>query len=396
MCRMQVQSWIAKMDTSTLGVVVIRHCGYTSIVKVAAEVNWEGNPIPQDIEIEDHPEGGANSLNVNNLRMLLQKSTSPQSSAPAQRLQSADVEELHTARPSVRKASAKTESKKNEEAKVEPPVKGLGKIGGLLKDFKKKPNDRSTKADPIKEVSPDELIEMVHKYYNDTALPKLVELADKLPHVQSLCVHEMVVRACKHILQAVVASVHNVANMAASIASCLNVLLGTPSTGHADSDITSDDELKWKWIETFLSKRFGRQWKDEIHCDLRKFAILCGLCQKVGYFISRSFDFSKRQGLLNPCIQNYHLVIGWARACAKGLDMDSPFPFKKSDIISLIPAYKHVACSLADGCTLLESSKTSLDKGKLEDSVNYGTKSAVVLYHTGDFNQKKYLVSHYI
>lgn len=36
--------------------------------------------------------------------------------------------------------------------------------------------------------------------------------------------------------------------------------------------------------------------------------------------------------------------------------------------------WQHVACSSADGRTLLESSKTSLDKGKLEDAVNYGTK----------------------
>ncbi|KMZ61697.1 hypothetical protein ZOSMA_508G00030 [Zostera marina] len=67
--------------------------------------------------------------------------------------------------------------------------------------------------------------------------------------------------------------------------------------------------------------------------------------------------------------------------------------------------------SSADGRTLLvlESSKTFLDKGKLEDSVNYGTKAlakfiavcgpyhrmtagaynllAIVLYYTGDFNQ---------
>jgi len=35
---------------------------------------------------------------------------------------------------------------------------------------------------------------------------------------------------------------------------------------------------------------------------------------------------------------------------------------------------QHVACSSVDGRTLLESSKTFLDKGKLEDVVNYGTK----------------------
>ena len=35
---------------------------------------------------------------------------------------------------------------------------------------------------------------------------------------------------------------------------------------------------------------------------------------------------------------------------------------------------QNVACSSVDGRTLLESSKTFLDKGKLEDVVNYGTK----------------------
>nr|XP_016452281.1 PREDICTED: protein TSS isoform X2 [Nicotiana tabacum] len=471
-------------DTCTLGVVVVRHCGYTAIVKVAAEVNWGSNPIPQDIEIDDQAEGGANALNVNSLRMLLHKSSTPQSSSQVHKLHGADVEDVVAAKSLVsqvlgeslhklqeeeskqlksirwelgacwvqhlqNQASGKAESKKAEEAKVEPAVKGLGKHGGLLKDIKKKSDDKISgkevsssdtnkkeleKQDEETEIlwkkvlpeaaylrlkesetglhlkSPDELIDMAHKYYADTALPKLVadfgslelspvdgrtltdfmhtrglqmcslgrvvELADKLPHVQSLCIHEMVVRAYKHILQAVVAAVDNIANVAASIASCLNLLLGTPSAENGDSD----DELKWKWIETFLSKRFGWQWKDESRQDLRKFAILRGLCHKVGL----------------------ELV-------PKDYDVDSPFPFKKSDIISMVPVYKHVACSSADGRTLLESSKTSLDKGKLEDAVNYGTKAlsklvsvcgpyhrmtagaysllAVVLYHTGDFNQ---------
>uniref|UniRef100_A0A5B7BBA0 Clu domain-containing protein n=1 Tax=Davidia involucrata TaxID=16924 RepID=A0A5B7BBA0_DAVIN len=489
-------------DTSTLGVVVIRHCGYTAVVKIMAEVNWKGNPIPQDIDIEDQPEGGANALNVNSLRMLLHKSSTPQSSSAVQRLQNTDFEDSRSSRSLVRKvlgesllklqgeatkhtrsirwelgacwvqhlqnqASGKTESKKTEEAKVEPAVKGLGKQGGLLKEIKRKTDDRSSKTEQGNEVavsnsldmikksdntnqkalekqdeekemmwrkllpeaaylrlkesetglhlkSPDELIEMAHKYYADTALPKLVadfgslelspvdgrtltdfmhtrglqmcslgrvvELADKLPHVQSLCIHEMVVRAYKHILQAVVAAVDNVADLAASVASCLNILLGTPSPENADADITNDDDLKWKGVETFLLKRFGWRWKSESRHDLRKFAILRGLCHKVGLeLVPRDYD------------------------------MDSASPFKKSDIISMVPVYKHVACSSADGRTLLESSKTSLDKGKLEDAVNYGTKAlsklvsvcgpyhrmtagaysllAVVLYHTGDFNQ---------
>lgn len=46
----------------------------------------------------------------------------------------------------------------------------------------------------------------------------------------------------------------------------------------------------------------------------------------------------------------------------------------KSCVVLLTLNLQHVTCSSADGRTLLESSKTSLDKGKLEDAVNFGTK----------------------
>lgn len=100
--------------------------------------------------------------------------------------------------------------------------------------------------------------------------------------MQSLCIHEMVVRAYKHILQAVVAAVDKVADLAASIAACLNILLGTAATESADADTKNDDILKWKWVEAFLSKRFGWRWRNENGDDLRKFAILRGLSHKVG------------------------------------------------------------------------------------------------------------------
>ncbi|GFP96618.1 clustered mitochondria protein [Phtheirospermum japonicum] len=333
-------------DTSTLGVVVVRHCGHTAIVKVSSE--------------------GEESRPTKSIRW---------------ELGACWVQHLQT------QASAKDESKNNEAAKVEPAVKGLGKHG-LLKEFKKKSDDLINKANPNKELSAENISdakkkelendkekEMVwRKLISEATYTRLkesetglhlkaacqklrkaqkyrisVELADKLPHVQSLCAHEMVVRAYKHILQAVVAAVDDIANMASTIASCLNLLLGKPPTENIDADASNDDDLKWKWVEKFVSKRFGWQWKDEARHEIRKFAILRGLC------------------------------------------------------------HKHVACSSADGRTLLESSKTSLDKGKLEDAVNFGTKAlsklvsvcgpyhrmtagaysllAVVLYHTGDFNQ---------
>lgn len=330
---------------------------------------------------------------------------------------------------------------------VEPAVKGLGKQFKLLKKREKKPsdincaeeqnNDEPNNDEPSslneleKLLSPeaflrlkesgsglhmktvDELINMAHKFYDEVALPKLVtdfgslelspvdgrtltdfmhlrglkmgslgevvKLSENLPHIQSLCIHEMITRAFKHLLKAVIASVDNAADLPSVIASTLNFFLGGCQTEDTDQTLGDDYHLKIHWLRMFLSKRFGWTLKDEFQ-HLRKLSILRGLCHKVG---------------LELFPRDY--------------DMESPKPFGKYDIISLVPVCKHVGCSSIDGRNLLESSKIALDKGKLEDAVSYGTKAlakmmtvcgpyhrntasaysllAVVLYHTGDFNQ---------
>ncbi|TKY64584.1 TSS protein [Spatholobus suberectus] len=261
--------------------------------------------------------------------------------------------------------------------------------------------------------SVDELISMAHKFYDEIALPKLardfgslelspvdgrtltdfmhlrglqmrslgkvVKLAENLPHIQSLCIHEMITRAFKHQLKAVIASVDNVADLSATIASTLNFLLGGCQTEDTDQSLSDDHNLRIQWLRMFLSKRFGWTLNDEFQ-HLRKLSILRGLCHKVGLeLLPRDYD------------------------------LESHKPFGKNDIISLVPVCKYVGCSSVDGRNLLESSKIALDKGKLEDAVNFGTKAlakmmsvcgpyhrntasaysllAVVLYHTGDFNQ---------
>ena len=106
-----------------------------------------------------------------------------------------------------------------------------------------------------------------------------MELAKKLPHIQSLCIHEMVTRAFKHLLKAIIASVENVADLSAAIASSLNFLLGC-CTVDSDQNLRDDDVLKLQWLKMYLSRRFGWMLKDEFK-HLRKFSILRGLCQKV-------------------------------------------------------------------------------------------------------------------
>ena len=107
-----------------------------------------------------------------------------------------------------------------------------------------------------------------------------VKLAENLPHIQSLCIHEMITRAFKHLLKAVIASVDNVADLSAVIASTLNILLGGSRAEDTDQTLDDDHHLKFQWLRIFLSKRFGWTLKDEFQ-HLRKLSILRGLCHKV-------------------------------------------------------------------------------------------------------------------
>lgn len=100
--------------------------------------------------------------------------------------------------------------------------------------------------------------------------------------MQSLCIHEMIVRAFKHILQAVISAIEKPEKMAAAIAAALNLMLGVPENEQPDQpfDVNS---LVWKWLEVFLMKRYEWNLTNSNYEDVRKFAILRGLCHKVHY-----------------------------------------------------------------------------------------------------------------
>lgn len=114
-----------------------------------------------------------------------------------------------------------------------------------------------------------------------------VELAERLPHIQSLCIHEMVTRAFKHVLKAVVSSVDDISDLAAAIASSLNFLFGCCEM-EDDQSLNEDHILKLQWLRTYLGRRFGWSLKDEFH-HLRRISILRGLCHKVWYCLIGSF-----------------------------------------------------------------------------------------------------------
>lgn len=484
----------AAHDISSLGSVNLRYAGYVVTVRVEVKEDAPVDSLSPSIETFDQPEGGANALNINSLRLMLHKGAATDNPKCVTQSEQSENQRLSTSQAFVEKLLEESLAKLQEEhskqdnvvrwelgacwiqhlqdqkstekdkktsapkARNEMKVEGLGtplrslrskKSEGTSQVLSDKSPSNSSSSDVVSSTeeqsssspseselalkrilsnaaftrlkesdtglhqkSMQELIDLSQKYYDEVALPKLVadfgslelspvdgrtltdfmhtrglrmnslghvvKLSEKLSHVQSLCIHEMIVRAYKHILQAVIASVRT-DDLAVTIASALNLMLGVTET-----DITENSynvhSLLWRWLELFLMKRYDWDINGFNFKDLRKFAILRGLCQKVGLeLVPRDYD------------------------------MNSPNPFRKTDIVSLTPVHKQAACSSADGRQLLESSKTALDKGKLEDAVNYGTKAlaklvavcgpyhrmtagaysllAVVLYHTGDFNQ---------
>ncbi|PQQ18578.1 protein TSS [Prunus yedoensis var. nudiflora] len=103
-------------DTSSLGVVNVRHCGYTATVKVVGNIK-KGNREAKDIDVEDQPDGGANSLNVNSLRVLLQK-------FKTESLASSDLDSLETSRCLVRRVIKESLTKlENEPANSERSIR---------------------------------------------------------------------------------------------------------------------------------------------------------------------------------------------------------------------------------------------------------------------------------
>ncbi|KAG9141712.1 hypothetical protein Leryth_022034 [Lithospermum erythrorhizon] len=439
-------------DTSSLGVVIVRQCGYSAVVKVVNGVKKSKSI--EDIEIDDQPDGGANTLNINSLRVLLHNSHASEYCGESKSSQSSS-NNLEASRDLVRdviknslteleKATAsernirwelgscwvqhlqKQETQEDNQGKIlddggktEPVVKGLGKQLKLLKKREVKTMDVSNVDDHsgdnsktscpavesdcegtlkshipeeaflrLKETgtglhlkSVNELMDMIHNFYDEVALPKLVtdfaslelspvdgrmltdfmhirglnmrslgrvvELAENLPHIQSLCIHEMVTRAFKHLLNAVVASVEDMANLSAAIAAALNFLLGSYSVDDNDQSFIDDYNLKLQWLSTFLSKRFGWMLKDEFQ-QIRKISILRGLCHKVGLeLVPRDYD------------------------------VDSPNPFTGLDVISMVPVCKATVYQQK----ALDINEKELGLDHPDTMKSYGDLSTAASYH---------------
>ncbi|CAK9856236.1 unnamed protein product [Sphagnum jensenii] len=149
-------------------------------------LQWKhGEVLPTDLAVEEHPEGGANALNLNRLSG---RAVHPEELQNAGALVNYMLEESLAF---VQQENSYIDQKtKNEGDQI------TENFGEDDEKEQKKPGAQSM----------EELVEGAQCHYDDIPLLKLAERAKKLPYVESLCIHEMVVIAFKHVLQAVVAT----------------------------------------------------------------------------------------------------------------------------------------------------------------------------------------------
>eukprot|EP00898_Chlorokybus_atmophyticus_P005403 jgi/Chlat1/5864/Chrsp4S06238 len=257
----------------------------------------------------------------------------------------------------------------------------------------------------------DELVEGARNFYQDTALPRLVadcaslelspvdgrtltdfmharglhmcslgkvaELSEDLAHLKALCILEMVSRALKRLVRAVMAAASgSQTGLAAVLAATFNAVFGSDLEG---SQVELGCTL-WKWTQRFVQARFRYCVLDEALPRLRRLALLRAICTRVGIEVA-----------------------------AKDYNFSTPTPFEPADIVAVYPVYQHVPFSSADGRSLMEVSKAALDRGELDEAFSSATQAlgklsavfgawhcvtagaysllAVVLYHKGDFLQ---------
>ena len=90
----------------------------------------------------------------------------------------------------------------------------------------------------------------------------------------------MIVRAFKHIVRSVIAAISDMQQLALTVAAALNLLLGVPESELSGSS-PAVHPLVWRWLVAFLKRRYQFEFTEQHYDDVRKYAILRGLCHKV-------------------------------------------------------------------------------------------------------------------
>ncbi|KZV56037.1 clustered mitochondria protein [Dorcoceras hygrometricum] len=280
-------------DTSSLGTVVVRQCGYIATVEVVGDAKRGGSRI-QDVQIENQEDGGSNALNINSLRVMLNESCT-ESSVRGSTFQS-DLIDVDASRCLVQKV-IEDSMRKLEDSPAVTRSSVRWELGSCWVQHLKKQETPADKSSGDHKGN-NEVIKGLGKQF------KMLSKKEKQKPAPSLTEEE---------------------NCAGSSSPETEVKMGESKIFESTSEL-----LKYVPEEAILR--------------LKESGV--GLHTKVGLELF-----------------------------PKDYDMDSSTPFKKSDIISLVPVCKALAKMIA---VCGPYHRTTASAYSL---------LAVVLYHTGDFDQ---------
>ncbi|GJN26240.1 hypothetical protein PR202_gb14158 [Eleusine coracana subsp. coracana] len=306
-----------------------------------------------NLDVPDQPDGGSNALNVNSLRIPLPKLSNPEISVgnstpkthadnPSRKLARTILED------SLKKDSPVSENGKGNAGKVEkePAVRGLGKHFEQLRKIKKK--ESSTEVSRSEKEESNNNCPSVNGMHDADK----IELGEthKVSDISKLMSEDAFSR-----LKSLGADLHE------------KSLVELTKMAHDFYDDTALPKLVADFASLELSPVDGRTMTDFMHT---RGLNMCSLGHVVGVTL--------------------RITVG-LELVARDYDMNSPNPFDKSDIVSIVP---HVVYSSIDGRNLLESSKMALDKGKLDDAVSYGTKATIYQQKALDINERELGLDH--
>ncbi|KAF2547485.1 hypothetical protein F2Q70_00019984 [Brassica cretica] len=291
-CRDCINEEFFFQDIWALSTVIVKHCGYTAVVNVKGETK-KGMAGLRDIVIDNLPDGGANALNLNSLRVQLHRSHSVGKSGGNQPPQF-DLDDLESFRCLVHEL-VKNNLTKLEEERESSERSIRWELGSCWVQHLQK-----------KETVTEDLC-------GKPAMNGETDLSVK--------------------------------ELPGAIAASLNFMLGLHGLEGSDGISSEESCLRLQWLQKFLSTRFGWIQKDEFKHLNKNNSSLLMLLQVGLELIPRDYDF------------------------------DSPNPFKSSDVFGLIPVCKALAKMIAVCGPYHKNTACAYSL------------LAVVLYHTGDFNQ---------
>ncbi|XP_077210396.1 clustered mitochondria protein-like isoform X2 [Tasmannia lanceolata] len=259
------------------------------------------------------------------------------------------------------------------------------------------------------------LTEALHDHgINVRYIGKVADMTRHFPHIWNLCVTEIVVRSAKHILKDFLRESQD-HDLGPSISHFFNCFLSNLPSGSANNTEMKTQKKEHPGYQPGgKSKRGQTRWSHGASAKKNHSAYMHvtseGLWSDIQEFAKVKYQFelpmdARLLATKVSAIRNLCQKVGIAIAARK-YDLDTATPFQTSDILNLQPVVKHSVPVCSEARDLVETGKTRLVEGMLNEAYTSFSEAfsvlqqvtgpmhrevanccrylAMVLYHAGD------------